>query len=259
VAPEVLFHSRSSVDSQRSSYVGYGSGSDSGTTRYKTNPNPRHSIMHDPNSRHWYDELADEESDVGSIPTAEKIRNSVVASSEDDGGARDGNKGAVDQNANKLRTEVPAIDSLKNGASNNKSGGDQSKKTARILAPAERGASRISQKIKFRSKSSSAEKRKDNRRHTLTDMETIKNVLFGSSSRDHHRSVKEKSPPPQTVSAANSQKTLPTASSSGGKQSKKGKLRTWLKESFRKSSPDLYDVDNLENGAAGDDAAKLAT
>lgn len=98
--------------------------------------------------------------------------------------------------------------------------------------------SRLAQRIKFRSKSSTAEKRKNDRRHTVANASEIEeakkcivdnkeNSKSGTADKNRRRS---------------SFKTAGELKESGGckKQgSKKRKFKLWFKEQLRKSSPDL--------------------
>lgn len=113
-------------------------------------------------------------------------------------------------------------------------------------------SSRIGQKIKFRSKSSSADKRKDSRRHTLgtfADMDAIKTAIFGTSTKQQPTKTEQTTMPPPTT--ATNGKThvgagIVVQNSSNHKQSRTDKFKAWFKESFRKSSPDLIEDENLD-------------
>jgi hypothetical protein len=142
-----------------------------------------------PRSRPWY-EVADEQDERRSLVTP-------LPSHVDSAKQEDSTPSA--ENRNGSRTALHA---------------SSSSPPSRTLTPGEKASSRISQKIRFRSKHTD---RRDPRRHTLSDIEQIK-AVFGAENGDARKD---------------------SASGRAGGQTKVGKLARWFKNSFRKSSPDL--------------------
>ncbi len=122
------------------------------------------------------------------------------------------------------------------------------KSPSRALSTEEHPVARISQKIRFRKATGIGEKRKDPRRHTLSDLEHVKSALFGNGA--GAGAVETKT----SLSGADGDRANGLNGSALSQQlagrkpawakaskSKTGKLKAWFKESFRKSSPELYE------------------
>lgn len=162
-------------------------------------------------SKPWY-EVADEQEERRSLVTPLPAQSADPASTK-----TTEEKGKKKEDS--PTTPTPTGAEKKNG-SRTPLHASSSSPPSRTLTPGEKTASRISQKIRFRSKHTD---RRDPRRHTLSDIEQIKAVFGATENGEAHKEGKDGSASGRSASG----------------HTKVGKLARWFKNSFRKSSPDL--------------------
>lgn len=191
--------------------------------------------------RPWY-----EVSDDRDKPNVDRMENSSPRVDQNfnhvaDTPRRDHNNSASPA---KTATSVKRVASENSHQSSPGAEEDRSSRATQQSSDQPRISSRIGQKIKFRGRQDLAEKRKDPRRHTLSDIDQIKNFLFGSKPAESlPASVCESAR--DASEAGDERRTGPIKRERSA--SRTGRFKAWLKDSFRANKPDLSDEETNDS------------